>query len=67
MVCAPSNTAVDVILSRISLVGLYDYTGKASTENLDGKLLRLIAAEQEPSKEIKKHTLDERLKILQRG
>lgn len=69
MVCAPSNAAIDEIIHRISLRG---FVGKPENPDdvnsvlhesfsVDGMLLRIGAMEYEPSPEVKRHTLDERL------
>jgi len=61
-VCAPSNSAVDEILSRLACKGLL---GVTSTDNKNGDmkkyLLRIGAVEYEASESIKAHTLDTRL------
>lgn len=70
LVCAPSNAAVDEIVSRISTKG---FIGEPDPENLfgdsilsegssaDGLLLRLGAVEYDPAADVRRHTLDERL------
>jgi hypothetical protein len=69
MVCAPSNAAIDEIIHRISLRG---FVGQPEDSNntssilhqnfsVDGLILRIGAMEYEPSPEVKRHTLDERL------
>lgn len=74
MVCAPSNAAVDEIISRISASGFLGCPeGKEADSILeegclpDGMLVRLGALEYEPSPEVKKHTLDERLQNTMNG
>ena len=59
-VCAPSNAAVDEILTRVSSKGLIEVTKEAN--DLKKLLLRVGAFEYEPSPLIKQHTLDVRLK-----
>ena len=58
-VCAPSNAAVDEILTRLSeknLMGLIK-----DPAHLKKMLLRIGAIEYEPSETVKRHTLDSRL------
>jgi len=68
MVCAPSNAAVDEIVHRIAkqgFIGEPDPNDKETILNdpsvVDGRLLRIGAVEYEPSPEVKRHTLDDRL------
>lgn len=70
MVCAPSNAAIDEIVSRIARNGfigtpekgdLTSILGRENAHAADGLLLRIGAADYEPSAEVKQHTLDERL------
>lgn len=68
LVCAPSNAAVDEIISRLSshgFVGEPDPTAKESIleegATADGMLLRIGAVEYEPSPDVARHTLDKRL------
>lgn len=60
-VCAPSNAAVDEILSRVSEKGLLGIDGKY-VKNMSGLLLRVGAMEYEPTDCVRTHTLDERVK-----
>lgn len=53
LVCAPSNAAIDEIVSRIS-------KDKYSTYTKD-KILRVGAMDYEPSPDVKMHTLDYKL------
>jgi hypothetical protein len=57
-VCAPSNAAVDEILTRMSRQGLM---GCEKEIDMKKMLLRLGAMEYEPSEEVRRHTLDTRL------
>ena len=70
LVCAPSNAAVDEIVSRISSKGFIGEADPGCIVNdpilsegssADGLLLRLGAIEYDPSAEVRRHTLDERL------
>jgi len=68
MVCAPSNAAIDEIISRIGQKG---FIGAPDGQDLDsileeghqanGMIVRLGALEYDPAPEVKKHTLDERM------
>lgn len=60
-VCAPSNAAVDEILTRVATQGLLTNEGKALKDTA-GLLLRVGAMEYEPTDSVKLHTLDERVK-----
>ena len=51
IICTPSNKAVDEIVSRLSLKGLYK--GHLSDEDL----LRVGSIDYNPSEDIKKHSL----------
>lgn len=62
MVCAPSNAAVDEVVSRLSTVGLI-----GSDIAVDGILLRVGALDYEPTEAVKRHTLDERVAKYQEG
>ena len=53
LVCAPSNAAIDEIVSRIS-------KDKYSTYTRD-KILRVGAMDYEPRPDVKQHTLDFKL------
>jgi hypothetical protein len=57
-VCAPSNAAVDEILTRMSAKGLM---GCENEIDIKKALLRIGAIEYEPSAIVKQHTLDVRL------
>jgi hypothetical protein len=70
LVCAPSNAAIDEIISRISakgFIGEPDPNGReidsvlSEGSSADGMLLRLGAVEYDPGPDVKRHTLDERL------
>ena len=70
LICAPSNAAVDEIISRISSKGfigepdpecIFSDPILSNRSSADGMLLRLGAIEYEPSTEVRRHTLDERL------
>ena len=76
LVCAPSNAAIDEIISRISSRGfigepdsnVYDHTSiLAEGATADGMLLRIGAVEYDPSPEVRRHTLDERLTEVMNG
>lgn len=74
MVCAPSNAAIDEIISRISSKGFLGSPDEQAIDSileegfsLDGMLVRLGALEYEPSPGVKKHTLDERLQETMNG
>jgi len=76
MVCAPSNAAIDEIVGRISRRGFIGSPDRADVDSIlasddgsaaDGLLLRLGAADYEPSPEVKRHTLDERLADTMNG
>ena len=58
-VCAPSNAAVDEIVSRLSTQGLIGITNER--EELKKYLLRIGHMDYEPSDDIKCHLLDNRL------
>jgi hypothetical protein len=58
-VCAPSNAAVDEILSRCSTKGLIGVS--SDQKELKGALLRIGATEHDPAPQIRQHTLDIRL------
>ena len=74
MVCAPSNAAVDEIITRIVSGG---FLGSADDRDLDsileegyqpdGMIVRLGALEYDPGPLVKKHTLDERLTQVMNG
>jgi DNA polymerase III delta prime subunit len=57
MICAPSNFAIDEVISRISNRG---FIGLKNVINPKGQLLRLGALEYEASSDIVQHTLDAR-------
>lgn len=62
LICAPSNAAVDEIITRLSLRGLVGVTGQFHSPSfVEETLVRLGAMEYEPSPIVKKHTLDVRL------
>lgn len=67
LICAPSNAAVDEIITRVSERGFVGI----NTNNLDSKieemLLRLGSMEYEPSPVVKRHTLDERTMVSLHG
>lgn len=76
MVCAPSNAAIDEIISRISSRGflgapdknIYDQDSiLAEGASADGMLLRIGAVEYDPGPEVRRHTLDERLTEVLNG
>jgi hypothetical protein len=76
LVCAPSNAAIDEIISRISSRGflgepdtnVYDQNSiLAEGATADGMLLRIGAVEYDPSPEVRRHTLDERLTEVMNG
>lgn len=56
LICAPSNAAVDEVVSRLSINGLL-----GSSEEVEGNLLRVGALDYEPSAAVLCHTLDERV------
>ena len=61
MICAPSNFAIDEVISRISKKGFLGLKKKLSP---DGLILRMGAMEHDPSPEVAKHTLDARLEEM---
>ena len=76
LVCAPSNAAIDEIISRISSRGflgepdsnVYDQNSiLAEGATADGMLLRIGAVEYDPGPEVRRHTLDERLIEVMNG
>lgn len=76
LVCAPSNAAIDEIISRISSRGflgepdsnVYDQNSiLAEGATADGMLLRIGAVEYDPGPEVRRHTLDERLTEVMNG
>lgn len=58
-VCAPSNAAVDEVLSRLSTQGLTGITRER--EELKKHLLRIGSIDYEPTETVKQHLLDNRL------
>lgn len=74
MVCAPSNAAIDEIITRIGSKG---FVGSPDNKDLDsileegysaeGLIVRLGSLEYDPGPEVKKHTLDERLTQTMNG
>ena len=62
LICAPSNAAVDEIVSRVSQRGFVGCdSNRSDATKIESMLLRIGAIEYEPSPLVKKHTLDERL------
>jgi hypothetical protein len=61
-ICAPSNCAVDEILTRVKDRGLVGYTTEAS--EITKLVVRVGAAEYEPNDHIKNLTLDSRVREL---
>ena len=59
-VCAPSNAAVDEILSRISSKGIIGVTKEP--DDLKKILLRVASFDYDDSSQISQYTLDVRLK-----
>ena len=55
LVCAPSNAAVDEIVTRLSTGGLI---GLKSDKKLGAHLLRVGAMDYDPSEDVLSHTLD---------
>lgn len=62
-VCAPSNSAVDEILSRIAHKGLIGFTEK----QLPNMLLRIGAMTHTPDPALKKFNLDDKLRLKAEG
>ena len=58
-VCAPSNAAVDEILTRLSLHGLTGIT--KDPESLKAYFLRIGSLDYEPNENVRRHLLDTRL------
>jgi superfamily I DNA and/or RNA helicase len=74
MVCAPSNAAIDEIVVRIGVKGFLGQPNEKDEQSIleegfspDGMIVRLGALEYDPSPEVKKHTLDERLQETMNG
>lgn len=62
LICAPSNAAIDEIVTRVSARGFVGQAkGSTSNTNIEKMLLRIGSMEYEPSPIVKKHTLDEQL------
>lgn len=62
LICAPSNAAVDEIVTRVSARGFVGYdSNHADTTKIEEMLLRIGAMEYIPAPIVKKHTLDDRL------
>lgn len=62
-VCAPSNAAVDEILSRIGNKGLIGF----ENEDLTSMLLRVGALKHNPDPAMKRFSLDEKIRIIAEG
>lgn len=74
MVCAPSNAAIDEIISRLAVKGFLGTPAEKDFDSIleegfqaDGMITRLGALEYDPGPDVKKHTLDERLTMLMNG
>lgn len=70
LVCAPSNAAVDEVVSRLSTQGFIGTAEKGDEDSIlngdpetqaEGLLLRIGSLDYEPSPAVLRHTLDERL------
>ena len=65
LICAPSNAAVDEIVTRVAQRGFVgfdsNHVDQAESTKIETMLLRIGAMEYEPSEIVKKHTLDDRL------
>jgi len=64
LICAPSNAAIDEIVTRVAERGFVGRKGEQTSGDstkLDKMLLRIGSMEYEPSPVVKKHTLDDRL------
>jgi hypothetical protein len=66
LICAPSNAAIDEIISRVSERGWIG-TNLREMPKIEEALLRIGSMEYEPSKIVRQHTLDERLMIALNG
>jgi hypothetical protein len=61
LICAPSNAAVDEIITRVSERGFVGInTNDSSDSKIEDMLLRIGSMEYEPSPIVKRHTLDDR-------
>mgnify|MGYP006120527201 CR=1 FL=1 len=60
LICAPSNAAVDEIITRVSERGFVGVNLNNTDTKIEEMLLRLGSMEYEPSPIVKRHTLDER-------
>ena len=67
LICAPSNAAVDEIVTRVAQHGFVGRGPGPDTAKIEKMLLRIGSMEYEPSPVVKKHTLDERLLVEQNG
>jgi hypothetical protein len=65
LICAPSNAAVDEIVTRVAQRGFVgfdsNHVDRAEATKIESMLLRIGAMEYTPSEIVKKHTLDDRL------
>ena len=70
MVCAPSNAAVDEVVSRLSINGFLGVPDKNEADSIldgdaerqaEGLLLRVGSLDYDPAPAVLRHTLDERL------
>ena len=66
LICAPSNAAIDEIITRVAERGWIGNKLNVMPK-LDDALLRIGSMEYEPSKIVKQHTLDERLLVALNG
>lgn len=68
LICAPSNAAVDEIITRVSERGFVGINTNDSTDcKIEEMLLRIGSMEYEPSPIVKRHTLDERTLVTLHG
>lgn len=60
LICAPSNAAVDEIITRVSQRGFVGVNTNDTDGKIEDMMLRIGSMEYEPSPIVKRHTLDER-------
>lgn len=67
LICAPSNAAVDEIITRVSERGFVGVNTNNSDCKIEEMLLRLGSMEYDPSPIVKRHTLDDRTMVALHG
>lgn len=67
LICAPSNAAVDEIITRVSQRGFVGVNMNKTDTKIEEMLLRIGSMEYEPSPIVKRHTLDERTSTALHG